>query len=263
MKVLSLAFTGLMLLPGFVMQAQAARQQQPLVINDPEWPPYFFAGLPDHPPGLMKEILSQCFTKLQIPFEFKFQPIERMQVGIEQGTLDLNIFSYKKEREKIVQFGKDVMFTSAYRPIIRADSDITIKNINDFDRHRLGHTIGLRYSKEFYDYILKRKSAHTLDESSKEEFNIRKLDAKRIDIFVSTDSTILYVARRIGLLDKIKLLDYEIQKADYFIAISKNSPRIPDRTRLINQLEECIRDLRKSGNMCELYKKYDQPCIWK
>jgi polar amino acid transport system substrate-binding protein len=261
MKVLAIAFTGLMILSGFSAQAQETRQ--PLVINDPEWPPYFFAGRPDHPPGLMKEILTQCLTRMKIPFEFKFQPIERMQVGMEQGTVDFNLFSYKKEREKVVQFGKDVMLTSRYVPIARADSDVAIKNINDFDRYRLGHTIGLRYSQEFYDYILKRKAAQTLDESSKEEFNIRKLVAKRIDIFVSTDSTILYVARRIGLIDKIKILDFDVQKADYFIAISKKSPRIPDRTVFITQLEGCIRDMRKSGESCEIYKKYDQPCSWK
>jgi polar amino acid transport system substrate-binding protein len=155
------------------------------------------------------------------------------------------------------------MLTSSYRPIVRADSDITIKNISDFDQYRLGHTIGLRYSKEFYDYILKRKAAQKLDESSKEEFNIRKLDAKRIDIFVSTGSTVLYVARRIGLIDKIKILDFDIQKADYFIALSKNSPRIPDRVALINHLEECIQGLRKTDEICGLYQKYDQPCTWK
>ncbi|HYX35981.1 MAG TPA: transporter substrate-binding domain-containing protein [Oligoflexus sp.] len=261
MKLVAVAFAGFMLLTGLTAAAQDIKQ--PLIINDPEWPPYFFAGRPDYPPGIMKEILTQCFTRMKMPFEFKFQPIERMQVGMEQGTVDFNLFSYKKEREKVVEFGKEVMLTSAYVPIVRADSDITIKSISDFDRYRLGHTIGLRYSKEFYDYILKRKAAQNLDESSKEEFNIRKLDARRIDIFVSTDSTIVDVARQIGLISKIKLLDFNIQKADYFIAISRKSPRIPDRTVFIHQLEDCIRGMRKSGETCELYKKYDQPCPWK
>jgi polar amino acid transport system substrate-binding protein len=260
MKRFTLACIGWMALSGWTA-AQDIRQ--PIVINDPEWPPYFFAGQADHPPGLMKEILNQCLTRMKIPFEFKFQPIERMQVGMEQGTIDINIFSYKKEREKIMQFGKEVMLTSRYVPIVRADSNYKLNNIKDFDPYRLGHTIGLRYSQEFYDYIQKRKLAQTLDESSKEEFNIRKLAANRIDVFVSTDSTILYVAKRIGLSDKIKLLDFNIQKADYFIAVSKKSPRIPDRTAFINQLEGCIRDLRKSGEICGISQKYEQPCLQK
>jgi polar amino acid transport system substrate-binding protein len=260
MKVLLLAFTGLLAFSGF---ASAYDKKQPVVINDPEWPPYFFAGRPEHPPGLMKEILSQCLTRMQVPFEFKHQPIERMQVGMEQGTLDINIFSYKKEREKVVQFGKEVMLTSRYVPIVRADSNYSIKSIKDFDPYRLGHTIGLRYSKEFYDYIIKRKANQALDESSKEEFNIRKLDANRIDIFVSTDSTVLWVAKRIGLSEKIKLMDLEIQKADYFITVSKKSPRIPDRNAFMNQVEDCIRGLRKSGEICSIYQKYEQPCAWK
>jgi polar amino acid transport system substrate-binding protein len=246
MNLLSLAFTGLLALSGF---AAGQDKQQPIVINDPEWPPYFFGGRPEHPPGLMKELLSQCLTQMQMPFEFKFQPIERMQVGMEQGTLDINIFSYKKEREKILDFGKEVMLTSRYIPIIRADSGITIKKISDFDQYRLGHTIGLRYSKEFYDYILKRKAANSLDE--------------RIDVFVSTDSTVLWVAKQIGLLNRIKLIDYDIQKADYFISVSRKSPRIPDRKAFIHSLEECIRGMRKSSEICSLYKKYEQPCTWK
>lgn len=240
--------------------SQGTQAAEPVVINDPDWPPYFFGGHPGNPPGLMKELLSQCFTRINVPFVFKNQPIERMQVGMEQGTVDLNLFSYKTEREKIVDFGKEVMFTSSYRPFVRADSPISIKAISDFDRLRLGHTIGLRYSKDFYDYVQKRKAEHTLDESSKEEFNIRKLDANRIDIFVSTDSTVSYIARRIGLQGRIKMLDYDVQKADYFIALSKSSPRMPDRGRMITQLEDCVRSLRKADGICALYRKYEQAC---
>jgi hypothetical protein len=98
MKVWVLAFTGLLLYPSLATAALDIKQ--PVVINDPEWPPYFFAGRSDHPPGLMKEILTQCLTSLKIPFEFRHQPIERMQVNIEQGTMDMNIFSYKKRTGK-------------------------------------------------------------------------------------------------------------------------------------------------------------------
>jgi polar amino acid transport system substrate-binding protein len=108
--------------------------------------------------------------------------------------------------------------------------------------------------------VQKRKSEHSIDESSREEFNIRKLEAKRIDVFVSTDSTVLYVAKRIGLEDKIKMLDFDIQKADYFIAVSKKSPRIPDRSVFLKQLEDCVRSLRKSGEICTLSQKYNLPC---
>ncbi len=233
---------------------------EPIIINDPEWPPYFFAGQTHEEPGLMKELLSHCLDQLKIPYRFKYQPIERMQVGFEQGTVDMNIFSYKPEREKIMDFGKLPILVSSYYPIVRQDSTIKIKKIGDFDPLKLGHTIGLRYSKEFYEYIQARKAAKNLDESSKEEFNLRKLDAGRIDIFVSTDTTSRYVAERIGLLDRIKILPFKIQSADYFIALSKASPRIADRPSLIKNLEGCYQKMKKSGEFCQLEKKYHLSC---
>ncbi len=51
MNVRTLAFSGLLALSGLAL---AQDKKPPIVINDPEWPPYFFAGRPDHPPGLMK-----------------------------------------------------------------------------------------------------------------------------------------------------------------------------------------------------------------
>ena len=251
-----------LLLLGFFLAdtTKANHVSAPLILNDPLWPPFFYSGAPDQPTGFAKDIISICLDKNEVPFQFKFHPIKRMRVGMEQGLIDVNIYSYKKAREEFLYFGKEKIFQSSYVPFVRADSSIKINKISDFDPLKLGHLIGLRYSEEYYDYIQTRKTQRTLDEAPNHESNIRKLVFNRIDIFVSSKASTLYVAKQLGLQDKIKPLDYVVQSSDYFFTLSKKSPRVIDPEKLLPAVDQCLKDLKSSGTYCQIAKRYEVSC---
>jgi polar amino acid transport system substrate-binding protein len=229
-------------------------------INDADWPPFNLRGDGLDQPGIMKEIGNICFKSMGVEVEYRALPIERMQTEIQQGTLDINFFSYKKEREAFVDFSSEPAFRSGYRPIALRGSGITIKRLSDFDPHRLGHTIGFRYSNEFLEYILHRKKKRNLDEATTVESNLKKLLAKRIDIFVAEYNSLLYLAEMMKVRDKIEVLDYQVQEADYFLALSKKSPRVIDREAFTKSFDRCLKDLKASGRYCETLERYGLPC---
>jgi polar amino acid transport system substrate-binding protein len=231
-----------------------------VIVNDADWPPFNLRGEGLDKPGIMKEIAQSCFTRMGVHAEYRALPIERMQSEIQQGLLDINFFSYKKEREDFVLFSAEPAFRTGYRPIVLKGSGVSIKQLSDFDRYRLGHTIGLRYSNDFHEYIKQRKQKRTLDETGTVESNLKKLLAKRIDIFVADYSSLLYLADKSRVRDQIEVVDYEVQEADYFLALSKKSPRVADKKAFTVEFDRCLKELKANGSYCTIFARYGLPC---
>ena len=258
MRLQWLAAYLLTLLPNPLLLANPTNS--PLIINDPSWPPFFYAGDPESPPGFAKEVLTHCLNKMDIAFVFKFHPIKRMRVSMEKGLIDINMYSYKPSRESFLEFGKEKIFNSTYIPFVKAGRDIKISAISDFDGLRLGHQIGLRYSKDFYHYVLQRKKLRKLDEAPNMASNIRKLIHDRIDVFVGSQASARYWINSLQFEGKIKSLDYIVKSSDYFLTLSKKSPRVGDKQDFLRQTSTCFAQTKRDGTYCDIAKKYQVSC---
>jgi polar amino acid transport system substrate-binding protein len=231
-----------------------------IAINFPDFPPYYFKDAQGRRLGVTTDTLSLCLNEIKRPFVFVDLPIERMQVSMQEGFIDIHTYSYHKARESFVEFGHQELFRVEYRPFVRADSTIRIQKIEDFDPLRLGHIIGLRYSPAFMKYVEKRRKADNIDEATNTEQNFRKLLAGRIDTFVNAHEPAIHVARKLGLAAEIKALDWVAHDGHYFTAVSKNSRRIPDRSVFLTELDNCLARIKQAGIFCQLYQKYDLSC---
>lgn len=229
-----------------------------IVFNDNPWPPFFFEGKTDSPPGIGKELLQRCLPAVGRQGIFVPHPIKRMRRNMETGELDINVYSYEPDRESFLLFGKEPIFVSEYQPVVRADSPIRIAKIADFDSLRLGHLSGLVYSPEFKEYVEKRQAAGTLDITYSDESNIMKLIGGRLDVFVSSTPTIVWLAKMLGVSDKIKVLDFVVKRADYFVAFSKASRRLSNEEKLgfLAAMDGCLRTLKKNGTHKEILVRY-------
>lgn len=237
---------------GSEAQAQGARVR----VSDNDWPPYFFGAAPDSRPGAAKEVLTECLPRAGLPFTFLHYPLARMTANMQSGELDVAIYSRKQEREAFLHYGDEALFTEVYRPVVRSGSGIEIRTLADFDRLRLGHQAGLVYSEAFHRYVEARQRARTLDITTANESNIRKLAAGLIDVFVNIESTVLWDARRIDLASNIKVIDFDIQRADYFVALSRASSRIGDKVAFVASVDQCIRELKNDGRYDSIFARY-------
>jgi polar amino acid transport system substrate-binding protein len=232
----------------------------PIRINIPEFAPYFFKDESGAYSGITTKILVECLQDSKRPVVFLNLPIERIQVSMQSGEIDINTYSYKKERESFVDYSQEELFRTEYRPFVRADSSIAIQNVRDFDRLKLGHILGLTYAREFMQYVEKRQAAGTLDSATTTEQNLRKLLAGRLDIFVSAVEPTLFVAQRLGVRSKIKTLNWIAHDGHYFATVSKKSPRISHRASFLADLNACLATMKKDGRFCAAFAALSLDC---
>lgn len=226
-----------------------------LNIVENDWPPFYFKEKPG-PKGMARELLEKCVPEAGYRYRFDFYPVKRMYDYLEKGKLDVALFSYKKSRESFLLYGKEPLFYSGYRPVVLAGDDIEIRSIRDFDSLRLGHLAGLKYSGEFLAYVENREKAGRLVTVSTGDSCIRMLLAGMIDVYVDTRETILWRAKQMNALDKIRILDFDIRTRDYFVTVSKQSKNVKDGNHFLEAIDQCIRTAKKDGTYDNIAAKY-------
>jgi ABC-type amino acid transport substrate-binding protein len=260
MKRIIIKFGLLIFIGSFVLfpnpRCTQAQKQPTLVVAEADWPPYFFAGKPNTAEGFAKELLKMIFTEMDYNLDYRFYPVNRMYSYLENGEIDICVLSYNKEREDFLIYAGEPLFVSGYRAVIQAGKDIQISSLHDFDSLRVGHLAGLKYSKEYFDYIEKRKKSGSIVTTTTGGGCLKMLLAGMIDIFVDTRETTLWRAKQMKALDKIKILDFDIQTKDYFVTISKQSKIIGDKRAFLEKLDQSLRAAKGDGRYAVLAKKY-------
>ncbi|MBU1565829.1 MAG: transporter substrate-binding domain-containing protein [Proteobacteria bacterium] len=248
----------LLLLPFFTLQDSLADAESPntVIVVENDWPPYYFGNSPGSEPGFVRELLDICIPKSGLQPVYEFLPVKRMYSYIQNGQIDVAIFSQNKEREAFVTYGKEPLFVSGYRPVVLASSNITINSLKDFDKLRLGHLAGLKYSADFFEYVQKRQAEGSLITTTMGEAPLRMLLEDIVDVFVDTSDTILWRAKKAGVYDQIKILDFDIKTSTYYVTISKKSPRIASPEKFLDSLDSCIKNLKDTGNYNKIATEY-------
>ena len=227
-------------------------------LNDNDWPRFFFGGISEQKvsKGIGKEILDICLPRTGYQFEFTFHPIKRMRKYMEEGKLDINVYSYRPSRESFLLFGKEPIFSASYRPVVLSGSNVKINSIDDFEAYNLGHLLGLRYSPEFYDYVMRRQQDNRLATTTRSSYIIDMLVDKKIDVFVGISASSLWHAKNAGIADKIRILNFDVKTSDYFVTISKKSAVIKDKPLFLSQVDTCLRELKQNGQYKQITDKY-------
>ncbi len=152
---------------------------EPIVINNIEWPPFFFDEKPGKPKGIGKEVLEICLTEARYSFRFQLLPIKRTHLYMKDGTIDVCAYSYKKEREAFVIYGKEPLFSSQYRFLVNSDSDIHINSFKDLEPLKFGHLNGLTYTPGLLQVVKEKKQKNEVNFANSIKSNILQLIFKR------------------------------------------------------------------------------------
>lgn len=255
MKIARILTLAVMVSAGLIAAAFGG-EAKTLNISESDWPPYSFLAKPGTPEGIIKEIMEMCIPQSEYRLKFGFYPVKRMYSYLEEGKIDLNVLSYKKERESFLVYGKEPMFASGYRPVMLAGKNFQINTLHDFDKLRLGHLEGLKYSQAFYDYIESRRKKGDLVIATTGDSCLRMLLGNMIDIFVDTKDTTLWRAKEMNALDKIRVSDFDIQTQDYFIVVSKKSENVKDISAFLDSMDKCLKQTKADGRYDTIVKKY-------
>ena len=179
---------------------------------------------------------------------------------MEHGLIDLTVYSYRQSREEILYYSKEPIFSSEYGFLVRADSDIDIKKLEDVKPYQIGHLAGLTYTVDYMDIIDEKIKLNQVSIGHSLESMFLQLLAPtpRFEIMADSKSTFNWFAHKKGVSDKVKVLDYTLKNKDYFITISKRSKNIENPLKLLNETDACIQKLKQDGSYKAILTKYGQ-----
>jgi len=82
------------------------------------------------------------------------------------------------------------------------------------------------------------------------------LASGRIDATVASEAEFRWRSKRLGLTHQIRNTQLLIQKQPYFYVIAKKSPILRQQPNAIARMDQCLRDLKRSGRWSQMKKNY-------
>ncbi len=227
-------------------------------INNIEWPPFFFSDRTKDKIGLGGEVLDICLKQTNYQVEYKTLPIKRTHLYMQTGEIDISVYSYKDERNAIIHYAKEPLFTSTYALASKKDSNVTINKLDDLNNYVIGHLSGLAHTPELLKIIELKKPINevSVGHSVDAMFNQMLATPQRFDIMPNSKETLLWRAKQLGITDKITIHDLVVAEKNYYITVSKFSKNIAQPRQLLNQLDNCILGLKAAGTYQTISQRY-------
>jgi polar amino acid transport system substrate-binding protein len=231
---------------------------QKVIINDIHWPPYFMIDAEQEGSGLGKDIINACLPRIGYQVEYNELPIKRTHHFMEMGEIDITVYSYKEKRKEILFYGKEVLFNSEYGFMVRENSEIKIATLNDLSPYVMGHLAGLSYTPKLKKIIQDKDERGEVVTGYSLEAMFAQLLAEipRFDIMADSKKTFYWQAKKLGVTDKIKVLDYSIKNKAYYITVSKRSKNIKKPQEFLTKIDNCLRDMKRSGEFKTILARY-------
>jgi polar amino acid transport system substrate-binding protein len=244
----------------FLAFSQQVASGRNMTISAPDWPPFYIQDASRaNARGLAWDILKICSAKYDKSPQFEMYPIRRMFKYMDDGTLDLNIMSYKADRAESLAYGKEVVFENTYGIWTRSSLMTTIGSMRDIDKLSIAQLIGLRPSDEFKSILEERLKSSTGKETlilNDPDQIVKMLASNRIDATVASLAEIRWRAARLGVSRQLRFSGIVVQKQKYFFVMSRKSPIYNERPQILTGLDQCVKDLRRSGAWDRLRSQY-------
>lgn len=253
-------FLSLLVVKSICLLIPGSLAARTLAVYTPDWPPFYIQDRDnDNSRGMAWDLLATCSRKIDKNPVFDNYPIRRMMKKMEDGELDLNIMSFKEDRLRILDYGKEVIFENDY--IIITGSHVTkpIRKLSDLNNLSVAQLVGLRPSDEFkrwFDQRLKTKSGKDTFLLNSEEQILKMLASGRVDATVASRAEIKWRSKRLGLTNRIRTTNLLIRKQPYFFVMARQSPFYKSKPHSLRTLDACVRDLKRSGSWANLKTRY-------
>ena len=111
-----------------------------LLIADNDWRPWFNGPANIEKPGFAKEIMARCVEMTGYKSTFRHFPIKRMISMMQNGQMDVSIFSFKPERTKFQRTAKNLCSTN-FIYHLRAKTVVYPSKISRISTHYVWDTL--------------------------------------------------------------------------------------------------------------------------
>ena len=230
-----------------------------LTVSTPDWPPFYIHEEKEpRNKGLAWDILSKCTSQINKSVRFDMYPIRRMFKYMEDGSLDVNIMSYKPERLSALDYGKELVFENTYSVWVRSSLPHPVRTLDDLKNLNVALLIGLHPSDEYEAWLAKRLSTTSDKETlivNEQEQILKMLASNRTDATIASGPEFRWRGSRLGLSAMIRDTPLIIKKQAYFFVLAKKSP-FHNNENLLPLMDQCVKDMKKSGFWAALKNYY-------
>jgi len=198
-----------------------------------------FATDPQKEGGFVLELTTAAFKKVGYEIHVDFVPFNRAIEMAYSGQVDAVMGPYySNERAEKLSYS-DVLAESPVVFFALEGSKITYSKLEDLSKYSIGTTLNTVYPKEFSE-----ASFLTKDPALDYLLNIRKLQAKRIDLFVEKKYVVTSYLAATPPSDgsRIVALDPPLTTAKFYNAFSKAVPTAAEKLSDFNKGLKMIRD---------------------
>jgi polar amino acid transport system substrate-binding protein len=241
----------LLTLSGIVLAAALFAAPANLSIGWTEYPPFQIS----EKSGLDIELAQAVFTQAGYSLEFQHLPWARQLGNLEQGSLNV-VLSASKTAER----AKFADFSSAYRQerndlLTLVTNNATVTSLKQLigQKVKIGAQRGSYYGPEFEAISKDPGFAALLDFVPDPSTNLTKIEAGRLDYFISDIVAATYEIKSKNLPSQVKVA-LKINGDDVFFMISKKT--IAADPALMDKLNKAIAVLSGNGSFSSISAKY-------
>lgn len=207
-------------------------------------------------PGYMIEIATEVFKQAGYEVRYESVPWSRVVTGVEEGIYDAAVGAAKGDIPGAI-FPEEELGSATNSLFVRKGDPWRYAGAESFKNIHLGVIGEYYYTDEINAYIEANKNSSQVDillGDNAVERNLTKLLDKKIDVYIEDYNVAYYAANKIGL-DKnaIEIAGSIDEPMLIYVAFSAKNPQ---SAKWAGLLSAGIKELRASGRLAEILKKY-------
>jgi len=254
-KLLALCLTGVGLMVFNPHTSLAEETSKTLTIAADEWCP--INCTPDKAPlGIGIDLAKAAFEPLGYQIKYVTMPWTRALEEVRKGTVDAVVGANTTDDPTLV-FPKSPLYFMTDDFYALKGHSIAFKDMNSLKAYKVGTIKGYGYSGDLANFIKSQSAVSgAIQEVSGDDAglqNIRKLQAKRIDVMVESGPVMSYRLKQMNLTEQIVHVG-SLPQDNIFIGFSQAKPESKQRAQ---QFDEAVARLRKDGKITGIYAAYN------
>lgn len=246
-KIVSLA-----LALGLCFSSMSFAKDKLVVGTSADYPPYEYMDKSGNFTGFDMDLIRAIGEKMDKQIKIVDMGFDTLIAALQKEKIDVVIAAMQatEERAKKVDFSV-VYHTIADALLVRGDSKIVLKSIEDSAAYKVGGQTGTIQEKWVQDNLIKTGRLPKKNYFSYERVDNAAMDLKagRIDVLHIQSDPAKALAEKNGL--KIALVTDEAIAAGQSLAVTKGN------TELLEAINKAIKALEADGTIKKLMTKYD------
>lgn len=247
-------FMAIALMLSFCASADARTE---LVIGTDEWPPYEYTEgehQSEHVTGFSTQVILAVLDRINVRVKGKINvfPWARGEFMVINGSLDMLYSAVTNpQRARIVHYPEESLMETAWSFFIRKEDQkrLRYESFDDLKGKRIGVVRGYYYSPEFMDFI---KAENNSEDVATDEQNLKKLIYSRVDYIVMDQMNGMYLISRMGLSDKVVLLEKPLKAVGVYPVFSKKTV---DK-QFVDRFSQALGEYKKTMEYMRIYNSY-------